>query len=113
MSYKWPNKDPDEKLDYSIDWSRFLGDDTISTNPRIAWFINDADGVKTAATYNQDVTIDGLTSKGALQTQSSTVATIRLEAGTINKTYKLTCQMTSTPSGLVAERSVTLRIKEN
>ena len=113
MSYKWPNKDPDEKLDYSIDWSRFLGSETISTNPRISWFIDDASGVKTAATFGQDVTIDGLLSKGAFQTQTNTVATIRLEGGTTNKTYKLTCQMTSTPSGLVSERSVTLRIKEN
>tara|TARA_X000001382_G_scaffold114502_2_gene92860 strand:+ start:484 stop:825 length:342 start_codon:yes stop_codon:yes gene_type:complete len=113
MSYKWPNKDPDEDLDYSIDWSRFLGDETISTNPRIAWFINDADGVKTAATYNQDVTIDGLSSKGSLQTQTDTVATIRLSGGTVNKTYKLTCQMASSPSSLISERTVTLRIKEN
>ena len=113
MSYKWPTKDPDEKLDYSIDWSRFLGDQTISTNPRIAWFINDADGVKTAATFGQDVTVDGLLSKGVLQTQTDTVATIRLEGGTLNKTYKITCQMTSAPNGLVSERTVTLRIKEN
>ena len=113
MSYKWPNKDPDESLDYSIDWSRFLGDETLSTNPKVAWFINNAEGVKTAATFNQDVTIDGLISKGAFQTQTNTVATIRLQGGTVNKTYKLTCQITSTPSGLVSERSVTLRIKEN
>ena len=29
MSYKWPDKDKDEILDYSVDWSRFLGDDSI------------------------------------------------------------------------------------
>ena len=112
MSYKWPNKDPDEILDYSIDWSRFLGDQTISTNPRIAWFINDADGVKTAATFGQDVTVDGLLSVGSNQTQTNTVATIRLALGTVNTSYKITCQMTSS-SGLVSERTVTLRIKEN
>ena len=113
MSYKWPPKDPDEKLDYSIDWSRFLGTETLSTNPRVAWFIDDANGVKTAATFNQDITIDGLVSKGTLQTQTDTVATIRLEGGTVNKTYKLTCQITSTPANLVSERTVRLRIKEN
>lgn len=113
MSFKWPNKDPDESLDYSIDWSRFLGDDTISTNPRISWFIDDADGVKTSVPFGQDVTVDGLLSKGALQTQTATVATLRLEAGTVNKTYKVTCRMTSTPSGLVSERTVKIRIKEN
>ena len=113
MSYKWPPKDPDEVLDYSIDWSRFLGNETISTSPRIAWFIDDASGVKTSATYNQNVTIDGLVSQGAFQTQTDTVATIRLSGGTLNKTYKITCQMTSTPYALVSERTVTLRIKEN
>ena len=30
MSFKWPIKDPDETLDYSVDWSRFLGSGTIS-----------------------------------------------------------------------------------
>jgi hypothetical protein len=25
MALRWPVKDPDETLDYSIDWSRFLG----------------------------------------------------------------------------------------
>jgi len=24
MSFRWPSKDPDETLDYSVDWSRFL-----------------------------------------------------------------------------------------
>ena len=112
MSYKWPNKDPDEILDYSIDWSRFLGSDTIATNPRVAWFIDDASGVKTAATYNSDVTINGLKSVGSNQTQTNTVATIRLALGTVNTSYNITCQMTSS-SGLVSERTVTLRIKEN
>ena len=44
MSYKWPDKDKAEIVDYSVDWSRFLGTDTISA---ATWFIKDADGVKT------------------------------------------------------------------
>ena len=44
MSYKWPDKDKDEILDYSIDWSRFLGDDTISG---VSWFVDDNQGTKT------------------------------------------------------------------
>ena len=42
MAFRWPNKDPDETLDYSVDWSRFLGDKTISS---VAWFLRDANGV--------------------------------------------------------------------
>ena len=30
MSYKWPDKDKDEVVDYSVDWSRFIGDDTVA-----------------------------------------------------------------------------------
>jgi hypothetical protein len=31
MSLKWPDKDPDEQLDYSIDWGPALDTDTISS----------------------------------------------------------------------------------
>ena len=27
---KWPNKDPDERLDYVLDWTARLGDDSIT-----------------------------------------------------------------------------------
>ena len=36
MSFTWPNKDPDEQLDYSVDWSRFLDTATISN---VEWFV--------------------------------------------------------------------------
>ena len=80
MSFKWPNKDPDETLDYTVDWSRFLGyDHATSTGNTIAnnsWFIDDASGVKTSITY------------------------------------KITSQITDS-SGLISERVIRLRIKEN
>ena len=63
MSYKWPDKDKDELLDYNIDWSRFLGADTISA---VTWFIDDADGVKTAVSNAQ--VVDGLQSMVILST---------------------------------------------
>ena len=37
MSFRWPNKDPDETLDYSVDWSRFLDTGTISS---CSWFVD-------------------------------------------------------------------------
>ena len=50
MSFKWPNKDPDETLDYSMDWSRFLGYDHSTSSGTVIvsnlWFIDDASGVK-------------------------------------------------------------------
>ena len=43
MSLKWPSKDPDETVDFSVDWSRYLGSQaTIDT---VTWFVNNSSGV--------------------------------------------------------------------
>ena len=102
--YKWPDKDKDEIIDYSIDWSRFLNTDTISG---VTWFIDDANGTKTQ-TSDSDV-IQGIQRVSA--TYTNTISTIRLSLGTDNVRYKITCRVT-TVSGLQFERSVYLRIKE-
>jgi hypothetical protein len=104
MSYKWPDKDKDELLDYSIDWSRFLGSDVVSG---VTWYIDDAAGTKTEVN-NTDI-VDGL--QFVQGTNTTTVATIRLSLGTNNKRYKITCKVT-TLGGLQYERSVFLRVKE-
>lgn len=104
MSYKWPPKDPDEILDYSIDWSRFLSGATISA---VEWFINDNNGVKTEVVNTQIV--DGLQRVDA--TNTPTVATIHLALGINNKEYRITCRIFDN-TGSIAERSIRLRIKE-
>lgn len=104
MSYKWPDKDKDEVLDYSIDWSRFLDTDTISG---VTWYIDAADGTKTEVSATDIV--NGL--QFAQGTYTNTVSTIRLSLGTNNVRYRITCKIT-TNGGLQYERSVFLRIKE-
>jgi len=104
MSYKWPDKDKDEILDFNVDWSRFLGDDNISG---VTWYIEDADGVKTEVAA-ADV-INGL--QMVQKTNTLTVATIRLSLGTNNTRYLITCKVT-TVEGLQYERSIYLRVKE-
>ncbi len=104
MSYKWPDKDKDEILDFNVDWSRFLGDDNISG---VTWYIDDADGVKTEVSA-ADV-INGL--QMVQKTNTLTVATIRLSLGTNNTRYLITCKVT-TVEGLQYERSIYLRVKE-
>lgn len=104
MSYKWPDKDKDEILDYSIDWSRFLAGDNISG---VTWYIDDANGVKTLV--NPAGVVNGL--QMVQKTNTLTVATIRLSLGTNNVRYLVTCRIT-TVGGLQYERSVYLRIKE-
>jgi hypothetical protein len=104
MSFKWPSKDKDETLDYSVDWSRFLNGATISS---ITWYVDDADGVATAITAGS--TVNGI--QNVAQTISGGVATINLGLGTNNYDYKFTCRMTDS-TGNVAERIVRLKIKE-
>ena len=105
MSYRWPNKDPDETLDYSIDWSRFLG--TGVTISSVQWFVDNESGVKTAINAGQ--TVNSI--QNVAQTSNSTVATINIGSGTNNVEYKFYCRITDS-SGSQAERVVKLRIKE-
>ena len=104
MSMKWPNKDPDEVLDYSIDWSRFLGTATIAD---YTWFVEDADGVKTQLTPSGQL-VNGIQLVSA--TSTNTVTTAYIGAGTNNVMYKFTCQINDS-NGLVVERSVRLRVR--
>jgi hypothetical protein len=104
MSFRWPNKDKDEVLDYSVDWSRWLGAATIST---VSWFVDNASGVKTAFT-NGSVVND---LQNVTATNTNTVATINLGLGTNNVEYKIYCRITDS-TGSIAERTVKLRIKE-
>lgn len=104
MSYRWPNKDPDETLDYSVDWSRFLGETTVQS---VLWFVEDAEGVKTAFTPSSVVnSLQCITT-----TNTTKVTTIYLGLGSNNRTYKLYCRMTDT-QGRVAERTISLTVKE-
>lgn len=105
MSFRWPNKDPDEQLDYSMDWSRFLG--TGITLAGVQWFVDAADGTKTSILSGE--TVNGI--QNVSQTNTDTVATINIGLGNNNVEYKFYCRMTDS-SGSQAERVVKLRIKE-
>jgi len=105
MSFRWPYKDPDESLNYSIDWSRFLGDDKINS---VTWHIDDADGVKTPVLSGD--TVNALTYVSG--TFTSTVATARFSGGTNGTTYKITCTIDYGTSNLIVERKVQLPVRE-
>jgi hypothetical protein len=104
MSYKWPNKDKDEMVDYSVDWSRFLKDDTLSA---AVWHVKDAAGVKTQV--SDSAVVNGL--QFVQGTLSGKVATSRWSLGTNNIRYTIICSIT-TGAGLQYERSIFLRVKE-
>lgn len=104
MSYKWPDKDPDEIIDYSVDWSRFLGSDTLVS---AIWFIDNAEGVAVFVTDSS--VVNGL--QFVTGTISDQVATARFSLGTSGVRYNVTCRI-YTGSGLQYERTVFLRVKE-
>lgn len=103
MSLTWPPKDKDETLDFSIDWSRYLGAMTIAS---VAWYV-DVDGTKTSISAGE--TVGGI--EAVAVTNTDTVATVYLNEGTDNKNYKFWCSIT-TDTGLVAERVVRMKIRE-
>lgn len=108
MSYKWPNKDPDEEnVSYNVDWSRFLGDDTISS---VDWYIYDADGNK-GNPLSDSAVVNGLQFVTKLTDSTNTVATIKLSLGTNNIRYKIVCRINTATNGYY-ERSIYLRVKE-
>lgn len=91
MALSWPPKDPDEVLDYQIDWSERLNGDTISTS---TWTISGTDSllVEDSNEISGDLSI------------------VWLSAGTLGKKYTLTNRIT-TAAGRTMDQSVNLRIK--
>ena len=104
MSFRWPNKDPDETIDYSVDWSRFIDTATITS---AVWYVDDASSVKTLLPASG--VVNGL--QNISQTITGGVTTIYLGLGTNNTEYKIYCTMTDNRNS-IAERVVRLKIKE-
>lgn len=124
MALRFPDKDPDEKLDYTVDWSRYLAGDNV-TIASVTWKIQQADG--TALTFPVGFSFQGdelvvasgstigLTSNS--QTNTATTATIVLEKGDPNTTHKLLCEITTTASArtsapIVTNRKIVIKVRE-
>jgi len=102
MAYKWPNLDPNEIQDYSVDWSRFLNTgDTISS---VQWFVNDEE----LGSYEQ-YSGDAGELTVVQPTNTTTVATLRLTGGLLGTRYTIQCRVT-TATGLRYNRSIYLNI---
>lgn len=82
-------KDPESEFDYQIDWSPWLGDDTISTS---TWSV-DPTGELTIVVDNHD---DNQTS-------------VQVSGGVRKSTYRLTNQIVSS-GGNTVERTITVRV---
>lgn len=85
-------KDKDAVLDFAVDWSDWLGADTISTS---TW---DAD--------------DGITIEASpAPSVASGVATVWLSGGTVGQSYRVTNHIV-TAAGREDDRSIRLRVTE-
>ncbi len=88
MSLSWPPKDPDEVLDYEIDWSPRLGADTILTS---TWTVP-AGIIK------------------ASDSHTTTTTTVWLSGGTLLASLELTNRVV-TAGGRTMDQSVKIKIK--
>lgn len=84
------SKDPEAVLDYTIDWSDWLGTDTISA---VSW------------TVEAGITKD---SEG----NTTTSATIWLSGGTAGTSYEVTCHIT-TAGGREDDRTLRIDVEEH
>lgn len=82
-------KDPDEVLDYQVDWTSWLGSDTITTS---TW------AVPTGITR-------------ASHTNTTKTATVWLSGGTAGTSYELQNKIV-TASGRTAERTIRILVKQ-
>jgi hypothetical protein len=87
-SLTWPPKDPDEVLDFIVDWADRIESDTISTS---AWT------VPSGITKNSD-------------THGDTTTTIWLSGGTLGDTYEFNNRIV-TAGGRTMDQTVKLKIK--
>lgn len=88
-SFSWPAKDPEENLDYKIDWSERLDEgDTIVNS---VWIVP-----------------SGITN-GAM-TMTATETTIWLSGGSLNTTYEIANRVT-TAAGRIMDQTVRLPIR--
>lgn len=91
MALTWPDKDPDEVLDYLLDWSARLADgETIAT---ANWTVDSASGL----------TID-------TSSLTDTTTTVWLSDGTPPKTAVIRCTIT-TNQGRTMEERVDMNIR--
>jgi len=91
VALNWPQKDPAEVLDYSLNWLANLGTDTITNS---TWAISDSGLVETDSS------------------QTASIATIWLSGGTLNQTYSVKNTII-TAGGRTFTQTVNIKIASN
>ena len=88
-------KDPGSTLDYTIDWTNWLGSDTVSS-----------------VSYTLDSGITTSTAIGGSATSTTTTtSTVNITGGTAGTIYNVKCEMT-TSSGRIVVRNFRVRVED-
>lgn len=91
MALSWPNKDPNEVLDYQLNWARRLAEgDAIASS---TWIVDEGDVVVDSDDFTDEKT------------------TVWLSGGAVDTRCKLTNRVT-TEGGRTMDQSVIIRIRE-
>lgn len=93
MALKWPNKDKDEVLDYTVDWTDRLAGDIISTS---VFYIDGG---------SPDDLIE------MFDTNDDSTTTIWVSGGTDGITYSILNRITTT-GGRTYDQTVKIKVKE-
>ena len=113
MSLVWPNKDPDELLDYSIDWSDIVSGFTISS---VVWSVrSNANPAETVLAAGQNLTtasssaiVDSI--QNIQQALSGNTAIIYIGGGVDKRDYTFVCTITTSISTTI-QRAIILRCR--
>jgi hypothetical protein len=90
-------KDPNASLPYSISWAAWLEDLTGESIATATWAI--------------DSPPDSSLTLGA-SSLSGSVATVRVNGGTVGESYRVRCRVTTAPTGYIDDRTIEIRIEE-
>lgn len=88
----WPAKDPDDVLDFSLDWSDVLAADANDTIESVAW------------------TVPGDLTKES-QAEAGAISTIWLSGGEAGTRYQIGCLLTTT-GGRTYDRTIELTVRQ-
>jgi len=121
MAFKFPDKDPDEQLDYTVDWSRYLTDAQSIDLENSSWKIQKKDGTYVSFFSDQSFEGDAVIAKDASvlngltmesQTFTTNKAIIVLSRGIANTAYRLLCEIKIDGTNVTTNREINLRVRE-
>lgn len=100
MRIEWPDKDPNEVVDYLLDWSRYLAvGEKLQT---VTWTINGY------GAFEEE--LPPALTKG-VEGKTDTTATIWLQDGTVGVKYRIGCRAV-TDGGRTLDATATLRVRQ-